>query len=106
MTDVTAQAFREAAEALHTANRLVIDCEALRHQIELLLAAAEQREQLEAILGGTQLQITATEEEARWVDHAAALNHQTTEEFIKRAINARLQRQGVNAVLFRESDDE
>lgn len=45
-------------------------------------------------------------DELRWVEHAASLRGQTAEEYVKRAINAALRKQGVDAVLFGESDDE
>jgi uncharacterized protein (DUF1778 family) len=45
-------------------------------------------------------------DELDWVKHAASLKSQTLAEYVKRAINASLRREGVDAVLFRQSDDE
>lgn len=48
--------------------------------------------------------IRATKDEVDWVKHAADLRGLSMAEYVKRAINAQLQREGVDAVLFRESD--
>jgi hypothetical protein len=60
-----------------------------------------QRFELEA-----PLEIIVTDDEAAQVRHAARLRHLSTGEYIKRAINASLRREGVDAVLLRESDDD
>jgi uncharacterized protein (DUF1778 family) len=44
-------------------------------------------------------------EERDWVEHAASLVHQSMTEYIRRAINMRLRREGVDAVLLRQDDD-
>lgn len=50
--------------------------------------------------------IRATKDELDWVKHAASLRHLSITEYVKRAINASLRHEGVDAVLFRESDDD
>jgi hypothetical protein len=50
------------------------------------------------------LEIACTDEELDWVRHAAKLRGLSLVEYVKRAINASLQREGVDAVLFRESN--
>lgn len=45
-------------------------------------------------------------EAVSWIAHAASLRDQTLGEYIKRAVNAALRKQGVDAVLIAESDDE
>jgi hypothetical protein len=50
------------------------------------------------------LVIRASAEELAWVRHAARLRHLSMAEYVKRAINAALCQQGVDAVLFRERD--
>lgn len=57
-------------------------------------------------MGRTKLPIVikATEEEYDWVCHAAKLRGLSLQEFVKRAINATLVKQGVDAVLFAESN--
>jgi hypothetical protein len=52
------------------------------------------------------LTIPATDSEREQVELAASLRGQTAEEYITRAINAAMRKQGVDAVLFKESDDE
>lgn len=52
------------------------------------------------------LSITASADEIEFLAVAAGLRAQSVEEYVKRAINASLRKQGVDAVLFRESDDE
>lgn len=47
--------------------------------------------------------IDASDEEADWIRHAAKLRGLSMSEYIKRAINASLRREGVDAVLFKES---
>jgi len=44
-----------------------------------------------------------SEDEREWVKHAAALRGLSLTEYIKRAVNASLCREGVDAVLFAES---
>ena len=51
-----------------------------------------------------QLRINATREELDWVRHAAKLQGMAVSEFVKRAINDRLVKMGVDAVLFVESE--
>lgn len=46
--------------------------------------------------------IRVTEDERAWVEHAASLVGLSLAEYVKRAINARLRREGVDAVLIRE----
>jgi uncharacterized protein (DUF1778 family) len=53
----------------------------------------------------TRLIIRATKEEVDYVKHAASLRGLSMAEYVKRAINASLRRQGVDAVLFRERND-
>jgi hypothetical protein len=52
------------------------------------------------------LSVAASRDEYEWVLHAAKLRHMSAAEYIRRAINASLRREGVDAVLFRESADE
>ncbi len=53
-----------------------------------------------------QISIDASKEEADWVRHAAKLHGVNVSEYVKRAINAALRKQGVDAVLFAERDDK
>ena len=46
--------------------------------------------------------VNATVDEYDWVKHAASLVHLSLAEYVKRAINASLRKEGVDAVLFRE----
>lgn len=48
----------------------------------------------------TTLSIGCSQDELEWLRHAARLRHQTVPEYVKDAINARLIRDGVDAVLF------
>ena len=50
------------------------------------------------------LKVWMTDEEFEWVKHAANLRHVSLAEYVKRAINASLRREGVDAVLFRERE--
>jgi uncharacterized protein (DUF1778 family) len=52
------------------------------------------------------LYIRLTRDEVKQVKLAASLQGHTIEEYVKRAINAALRKQGVDAVLLKESDDE
>lgn len=52
------------------------------------------------------LMIFVTESERQQVELAASLRGQTVEEYVTRAINAAMRRQGVDAVLLKESDDD
>jgi len=49
--------------------------------------------------------IPTTIEEQKWVEHAARLRDLSLVEYVRRAINAQLRREGVDAVLLHESDD-
>lgn len=51
------------------------------------------------------INLEATSEERDQLRLAAKLRHVSLSEYIRRAINASLRREGVDAVLFRESDD-
>lgn len=48
----------------------------------------------------------ASADELDWLKHAASLRNLSMSEYVRQAINARLRREGVDAVLFREKDDE
>jgi predicted DNA binding CopG/RHH family protein len=52
----------------------------------------------------TRIVIRASEDELDWVKHAASLRQMSLAEYVKRAINTQLRREGVDAVLFRERD--
>jgi len=52
------------------------------------------------------LLIMATRDEFDQVKLAARLRHMPIEEYVKRAVNAQMRKEGVDAVLFRESDDD
>ncbi len=52
------------------------------------------------------IRVEMTLDERNWVRHAADLRHLPIEEYVKRAINAQLRKEGVDAVLIRQSDDE
>jgi len=49
------------------------------------------------------LMVTVTADERDWVKHAASLKGQTLREYVIRAINASLRRDGVDAVCIREN---
>ena len=49
--------------------------------------------------------ITLTKEEREWVAHAARLCRVSLREYVIQAINTRLRREGVDAVLIKEQDD-
>lgn len=51
------------------------------------------------------LNLKLSAEELDWVEHAARLRHIPTEEYVRRAINLSLRKEGVDAVLLEESDD-
>jgi hypothetical protein len=51
------------------------------------------------------LLIRATREELEWLRHAARLRHLPVSEYVKEALNARLRREGVDAVLFKVKSD-
>lgn len=53
----------------------------------------------------SRLIVRVSKDELDYVKHAAALRHLSMAEYVKRAINAQLRREGVDAVLFRESCD-
>lgn len=46
-----------------------------------------------------------TDTEHDWLRHAAHLKHMSLAEYVRRAINAQLRREGVDAVLLKESTD-
>lgn len=48
------------------------------------------------------IQVSATDTEYDWLAHAAKLRGLTIREYVVKAINASLRREGVDAVLFRE----
>jgi hypothetical protein len=57
--------------------------------------------------GGSMIhRLRLTLEEHDYVKHAASLKSLSMSEYIKRAINAQLRREGVDAVLIRQSDDQ
>lgn len=51
-----------------------------------------------------QIDLRMTADELAWVRHAAGLVHLTPREYIRRAINDRLRREGVDALLLQQSD--
>ena len=51
------------------------------------------------------LNLKLSAEELDWVEHAARLRHIPTEEYVRRAINLSLRKEGVDAVLLEESDE-
>lgn len=51
------------------------------------------------------IRVEVTSNEKHHVQHAAGLRGLTTSEYVKRAINAQLRREGVDAVLIRQSDE-
>ncbi len=51
------------------------------------------------------LLIRASREELDQLRHAASLRRVAVAEYIKRALNTQMRKEGVDAVLFRESDD-
>lgn len=57
-----------------------------------------------AIKGGIILRLSKAE--CEWLDHAAVLDGMTPREYVVRAVNERLARQGVDAVLLREREQE
>lgn len=52
----------------------------------------------------SRLILRVTKDELDWVKHAAALREMSLAEYVRRAINASLLKEGVDAVLFRTSD--
>jgi len=48
--------------------------------------------------------VRGTKEEIAQIRHAAKLSHVSAAEFIRRAVNKRLQQMGVDAVLFKEKE--
>jgi uncharacterized protein (DUF1778 family) len=56
-------------------------------------------------LTASTIRLQATVEEHDWLKHAARLRHISVAEYIRRALNVSLRREGVDAVLFRESDE-
>lgn len=53
---------------------------------------------------GARLILRATQDELRQVKHAASLRGLSMAEYVKRAINHSMMREGVDAVLFRVAD--
>lgn len=53
-----------------------------------------------------QLRIPATLTELEWLHHAASLRHMSAVEYVKEAVNDRMRREGVDAVLFRVDSDD
>ncbi len=51
-----------------------------------------------------ELVIRGTKEELDWLRHAARLRRVPVVEYAKRALNAQMRREGVDAVLFKESE--
>ena len=51
------------------------------------------------------LLIRATREELEWLRHAASLAHLPVGEYVKEALNTRMRKEGVDAVLFRLKSD-
>lgn len=51
------------------------------------------------------LSVYCMEEEREWVKHAAKLRGLSMAEYVKRAVNAALIRDGVDAYLFAEKDE-
>jgi uncharacterized protein (DUF1778 family) len=52
------------------------------------------------------LVVRVSAEELDWLKHAAKLRHRSVSEYVKRALNAQLRREGVDAVLFKLRDEE
>ncbi len=52
------------------------------------------------------LGVRVSAEELDWVQHAASLRALSLSEYVREAINARLRREGVDAVLLRERTEE
>jgi hypothetical protein len=52
------------------------------------------------------ISVPVTTEELNWVLHAASLRRLTLVEYVRRAINLSLRKEGVDAVLLRQSDDD
>lgn len=50
------------------------------------------------------ISVRGTKEEIAQIRHAAKLSHVSAAEFIRRAVNKRLQQMGVDAVLFKEKE--
>jgi uncharacterized protein (DUF1778 family) len=48
------------------------------------------------------LVVAVSPDEIDWLKHAAKLSHESVAEYTRKAINARLVKQGVDAVLLRE----
>ena len=51
------------------------------------------------------LVVRGTQQEIDWVKHAASLRHLSVSEYVKRAVNAQLRKEGVDAVLFELLDE-
>jgi len=51
------------------------------------------------------ISISFSKDEYEWLKHAARLRHLSVNEYVRRAINAELVREGVDAVLLREKGD-
>ena len=54
----------------------------------------------------SEIKIPASRDEIEQLDLAASLRDLSVLEYVRRALNAQMRREGVDAVLFRESDDE
>jgi len=67
----------------------------LIHQVASPLAETEPR-----------LSIPISAEELDWVEHAARLRHLPVVEYVRRAINLSLRKEGVDALLLAQSDDD
>lgn len=76
------------------------------HEIEALILALGAPPPAAPSPKPETLTIVATDSEVEFLAVAAGLRAQSVEEYVKRAINAALRKQGVDAVLFKESDDE
>jgi hypothetical protein len=67
---------------------------------------AGERQDLRASGGEGVVWLPMTKDEHYWVSHAASLRSLSFHEYVVRAINASLRREGVDAVLLKESDYE
>lgn len=76
------------------------DSRILRAEIDAARAADA------ASLSSSREVLTLSADEREWLEHAASLNGLTIREYVVRAVNDRLRKQGVDAVLLREEGEE
>lgn len=67
------------------------------------MTKAPKRKRRHRWMRADRLILRVTKEEADYVKHAASLSHESVALYVRKAINERLQRHGVNAVLLREA---